>query len=187
VLHHRAVIAAVLTVGILACAPKAEAGNPAQNYPLLLGFEMGFASAGDTDTQWLYAPALNVGWTTRRNLAVGIQTLTFGWPPTAAGERFFIGGTPYVENYRFLGGGKSQVFGQLALPFQSRSGAGLSQAFGVGLQLGLGGRYWITPQFSLGLHVRATRVMSSGFAMNPRIVPTGAIIISSGFMLEGHI
>jgi hypothetical protein len=174
---------AICSVLWLASAP-ADA-SLAQDYPLQVGFEMTFSTAPGEQLQLLYAPALNVAYAITNQMSVGLNRLTFGTIALAAGERSHFGLTPYVERSRFIAY-KTQLFGQFGAAWQTRSGANLPGSTGFALSVAGGVRRWLAPHFSIGGVARVLDVLSTGWAMNPRILPSGAIVVSLGFMLEGH-
>ncbi len=153
--------------------------------PLQVGFETTICTAPGEKVQWLYAPALNVAWTVNDKMSVGIQRLTFGSVPLAAGDRFHFGLTPYIEHFKFISS-RTQLFGQLGLAWQTRSGADLQRSVGWALSGSAGARRWMHPNVSIGAMVGVMDVLSAGWATSPRVLPGGAIMVSLGFMLEGH-
>ena len=168
-------------------APTDAAATLVDRRPLQLGGEVAISSApGQTEDTWLYAPAFNAAYRILPGYSVGVGRLTFGSVPLAAGSRGHFGLTPYVEHYRFVRP-STQLFAQVGVGWQSRWGAGLPSATGIALMAAGGVRGWITPAVSVGAFMRATDVLSAAWAMSPRVLPSGAITLSLGFMLEAHL
>ena len=184
--RRRPVLIALIPLVLGLFATLDGRADSARRHPVQVGFELAVSSASGEQLQWLYAPAGNLAFTILPGYSVGLQRITGGSVPLAAGERGHFGLTPYVERYHFLRPG-SQVFAQAGIGWQSRWGAGLPSATGLALAVAGGFRGWLTPRFSIGAMARVVDVLSNGWAMTPRVLPSGAIVVSLGFMLEGHL
>lgn len=179
--------ASALLLSGLIWAPATAEANAARQRPLEFGFATSFSTvAADDDRLWLYVPSFHGGYTLSDELSVGVQRITWGTNALATGERSMFGATPYIERYMFLNP-SMQLYGQLGLAWQTRSGANLESAMGLALSASVGARHWIARRFTLGYVVRAFDVLTDGYAMCPRVLPGGALVFSGGFSLEFHI
>lgn len=129
---------------------------------------------------------IRVGYALDHRITVGITDLMVSGADTLGETRWGTTLGPYVEYGRFAAS-RFQVFGQLGVPAQLRTGAGQGAAVGFAPFLAAGFRYWAIDMLSLGLEARAQIVASEAYVTSSRVLPRGAVPTAAGMNLEFHL